>query len=79
MNYQVGVIEFGLLVLIKILTQVRNEIRFFLVQMLGSKERFLLKDPLRTLATTLVLIKVSQKLLIMSLQIIKPPNGLVFN
>ena len=79
MNYQAGVIEFGLLVLIKILIQVRKEIRSFLVQMLGLKERFLLKDLLKTLVTTLVSTKVSLKSLTMSLQIIKPPNGLASN
>jgi hypothetical protein len=79
MNYQAGVIEFGLLVLIKILIQARKEIKSFLVQMSGLKERFLQKDLLRTSETTLVSTKVSLKLLTMSLQIIKPPNGLASN
>ena len=79
MNCQAGVIEFGLLALIKILIQVRKEIRSFLVQMLGLKERFPLKDLLRTSVTTLVSTKVSLKSLTMSLQIIKPLNGLVSN
>ena len=65
MNYQVGVIEFGPLVLTKILILVKKEIRFFLELMLGLKERFLLKDLLRILVVTVVLIKVLQKLLIM--------------
>ena len=62
MNYQVGGIEFGLLVLIKILIQDKKEIRFSQERMLELKERFLLKDLLKTLVVTLVLIKVLQKL-----------------
>ena len=60
MNYQVGGIEFGLLVLIKILIQDKRN-KIFLEQMLELKERFLLKDLLKTLVATLVLIKVLQK------------------
>ena len=61
MNYQVGGIEFGLLVLIKILIQDKKEIRFSQERMLKLRERFLLKDLLKTLVATLVLIKVLQK------------------
>ena len=61
MNYQVGGIEFGLLVQIKILIQDKKEIRFFQERMLKLRERFLLKDLLKILVATLVLIKVLQK------------------
>ena len=79
MNCLVGVIEFGLLVQIKILIQDKKEIRFFQERMLKLKERFLLKDLLRTLVMTLVSTKALQKLPITSLRTIKPLNGLVSN
>ena len=61
MNYQVGGIEFGHLVPIKILIQDKKEIRFSHEPMLKLKERFLLKDLLKILVVTVVLIKVLQR------------------
>ena len=77
MNYQVGGIGWTPGLINSYSGQKRNKI--FSGANVKLRERFLLKDLLKTLVVTLVLIKVLQKLPITSHLIIKLLNGLASN